>query len=231
VLYRGPTHQCLLSHSSPVPVTHRRRARAAVTSPDSAWARTACRPAPFSHRLRAGSHTSCADPTTLSHPGPPINQALCPRLRLQARAQACLVQSPFFVAATEFLAAFLHRAVYQARTPLLHPPTARHSISPRTKQLTIAGRRHQPSRVPPPLLCLPRCPSVPATSHRPSTPSAPSAVPFSAELRGSLPSWLCFRPRALLQVMPCRRRLAVRNSSAESLLSLPELPPPSVPHQ
>jgi hypothetical protein len=131
----------------------------------------------------------------------------------------------------ELLAAFLHRAVYQAGMSLLHPPAARHSVSPRVEQRAIADHRHQPSRVPPPSLCLPRCPSVPATSHRPSTPSAPSAVPFSAELRGSLPSWLCFRPRALLQVMPCRRRLAVRNSSAESLLSLPELPPPSVPHQ
>jgi hypothetical protein len=103
-------------------------------------------------------------------------------------------------------------------------PTAIHQCSPDAESV----EHHQLyAIVLPPSPSSLRCPSVPTTSHRPSTPSVPNVVPFSTELHCSLSSWRRFHPQALLQVVVelARATFAVR---AAPVIPLPSSPSPSI---
>jgi hypothetical protein len=206
-LYWGPTRQRLLSRSSPVPVTLCRRTRAAVASPDSTWARTACHrpPSPMDHAPEA------------IPPAPTLPRALI---------QAPTDKSSSVPASSPDAIAILRR---RHGVPRCFPPPRRlpsqDATAPpsRCQALCLAPRGAARHRWPPPP-AVARAASIAVlvavsfgAGHLPPSiyPSAPSAVPFSTELRGSLPSWRCFRPRAMLQAVPCRRREPIGRVAGE----------------
>jgi hypothetical protein len=117
------------------PTTHRRRARTAVTSPDSASARTACRRAPFSH----GPCTGCPPPPLLSqiwmsnaHPLAPLRFSI-----EAAQAPPLPIPAPVLLLSFE-VAPRVTSSLLTAGSP---SPSAKGPLRARIMQRT----RHRPS--------------------------------------------------------------------------------------